>query len=166
MQTIIAFKANGKITFVSNGNVGSDNYKIADTTCNIGVGKNKMVVVSDGSLLEVNITDDIALNLDKRCQKLTKDFVIDHIIPVIYDTLNTSGLIKHDNNGMLDITASFLVGYKDKLFYITNMFDVYEIEDFFVVGQYQKVLSYAINYIDDTCYVVDTKSLKISKERV
>ena len=190
MQTIVGFKTREKVTIITNGNITTDDYKISSRPKNVVVCENGLVLVADGTIKEINVLDEIAYCLDNPLNELTKDYIIDNVLPVIHDVLEENGLINFTPKGSLDISLNLLVAYKDKLFYITDMFDILEVSDYITLGQYrgpvfvkleytkdEKVMVYrtlnAINelkeycyYLDDFIYIVDTKKQIIHKESV
>ena len=190
MQTIVAFKTDGKITLVSNSNLSTDNYLISSNAKNIQVCENGIVLVADGTVKEINVLDEIAYCLDEPLNELTKDYIIDNILPVIHNVLEENGLIEFTPKGSLDIMFSLIVAYQDKLFYINNMFDILEVSDYITLGQYQGPVFVKMDYIndqkimlertlqvmdelkgicyhlDDYVFIVDTLDLIITKESV
>ena len=100
MQTIVAFKTEGKVTLVSNSNLSTDNYVISSNAKNILVCENGIVLVADGTVKEINVLDEIAYCLDEPLNELTKDYIIDNILPVIYNVLEENGLIEFTPKGV------------------------------------------------------------------
>ena len=100
---------------------------VSNSIGNIKVCENGILIAADGTVKEINLLDEIAYCLDEPIEELTKEYIIEHIIPVTANALNEFNLLDYNKNGRLDILLSLLVAYKDKLFYINNMFDITEI---------------------------------------
>ena len=190
MQTVVAFKTNNKITFVSNGALSTDIYMIRNDVENIMVCSNGIVLVADGRLNEVNTLDEIADFVEEPLEELNKDYIIDHILPHIHTVLDGNNIIQFNSNGKLDIEFSVLVGFKDKLFYIDYMFNIYEVNDLFAIGACKNTLLVNLTYINDDklmiertlkamndlkgiCYmfqdqvlIIDTETLKCQNRRI
>lgn len=160
MQSIVAFKTENKVTIITNGNITTDNYKISSRPKNIAVCGNGLVLVADGAVKEINVLDEMAYCLDKPLNELTKEYIMENVLPLVHDILEENGLLNFTTKGSLDIMFNLLVAYKDKLFYITDMFDIMEVSDYITLGQYRGPIFVKLEYINDEKVMVN-RTLKV-----
>lgn len=71
---------------------------------------------------------------------LTKKFIVKKIIPKLYNKYLNKGLLDDYNS----VNASFILAWKDKLFYILSNFQVFELEDMAVIGSGKPFALYSL----------------------
>ena len=182
MSLVIAFKYNdiiymGADTQTTSGNyiekykTYEENFKITKMPNDILLGHVGSVVLTQQLYSQKKWFEQLP------AEGLTKKFIVKNIIPKLYNKFYIKDLLE-DGNTML---SSFVLAWRNRLFYIASNFEVYELDDFIAIGSGRScALYYALkqtsvrekilnclnaanNFCNTVCnpfILIDTKELK------
>ena len=81
---------------------------------------------------------------------LTKQHVVNEIVPHIYHCFRDNDLFKHDKESPLSMGNALLLAYKDKLFVINERLGVVVVEHYAAIGAGDDFVQYGLSHMDKT----------------
>lgn len=138
MSLVIAVRKDGVVYFGSDSQSTSGTSKINSVSPdNMKVTKLKNDVLIAGTG-DCRTTQEIKRNAKLKeileNNKITKELLINKYLPTMFEELDNADLIITKDNGTAEMSSSILITQKDKLFYIDEIFLVYEVDKYVAMG--------------------------------
>ena len=143
MQSVVAFKSKDNVYIVSNTSLSVNSMLFDLQLNNIKVIEGSNIIMAlTGDNSEIAYLDELADCLPKKeIDSFDKKYIVDNLVPMFHRALHKGNVIKLNDNGILELNLNIILAYQDSLFIVRSNFDVIEIADYIVSGEYDDLFN-------------------------
>ena len=146
MNTIIAYKENGGISFVSSGNGYYGNIQLDTKISGLRVFENGLVVGMEISPDMECMLEILDRELGGDEVELNEDYLKDTFIPTLHEILDDLNMLEDDGDTKVDSLSGRMLIAKGATLYLINFdFDFWYVPDMVAIGVENNVINMIIN---------------------
>ena len=146
MNTIIAYKENGYISFLSGGNGYYSNIKLDTKVSGLKVLDNGLVIAMPISPDMECMLEILNKKLGSDDVELNEDYLKDTFIPTLYNVLNNLMELETDDDTGVDTLYERMIVSKENIMYLINYdFDFWYVPEMIAIGVEQNVINIMLN---------------------